>query len=287
MSRRIGARALSAAARAYLRLDGAAGRARVAAHGLATGFFSTALTAEEQGALSIAIYQRAAGATRERALASWEAAWLARRLPAAPARVLVGAAGEGPEVRHLVAAGYRVDALEPAAAASEQVRAIAGVGEVWTARYEELSAAVLDGAANPASAARGRRYDAVLLGWGSLSHVLEARERQRLLEALAQLAPSGPILVSYLVTARAPGRAVRLGGALGRLCAAPRPRRRGGGHAARGARAVGGGVGVGAQLYARERAHVADVAGRSFESDDDGALYPHATLTPRRANLKR
>jgi len=91
---------------------------------------------------------------------------------------------------------------------------------VWVARYEGLTRAILDGELNDATPLCSRRYDAVLLGWGSLSHVLHPVERSRVLHACTLLAPSGPILASYLATG-GEGRALQLGASAGRLLATP------------------------------------------------------------------
>jgi hypothetical protein len=203
----------------YLRVDGGLERLRHAALGVAGGFFSAALSPEEQSAVSVRVYERTFRKSPRRELTDWEKEWFARRLPAPPASVLVGAAGQGPEVAELVTRGYRVDALEPSPAGARASLA-AGAETVLVARYEDLARAVLEGTSGPASGLAARRYDAVLLGWGSLSFVLEARERARLLRACDRLAPRGPILSSFLglPARRAPSnRAHASGSAAGRI----------------------------------------------------------------------
>jgi len=66
-----------------------------------------------------------------------------------------------------------------------------------------------------------RGFDAVVLGLGSLSHVLDARGRVVLAGALARMCPAGHILASAVAAPRArgvsrPGRAARMGRALAR-----------------------------------------------------------------------
>ncbi len=267
---------LARVARGYLQAGGWLGRARAAAHGVATGFFARALSLEEQGQVSIAIYQAAAGRRPARALAAWEIAWFERRLPAPPARILVAAAGEGPEVRHLVERGHRVDAFEPAPGAALRCRGVIGAGEVHVARYEDLTRAILDGEGNGAAPLRGRRYDAILLGWGSLSHVLDADERRRVLAACTLLSPSGPILASFLTSEA--NRALDLGASAGRLLAAPVAHLR---HqsSAPPAEATAFGAWFGfIHLFAPfEMRQLADSVGRRL-LDDDATSYPHATL---------
>jgi hypothetical protein len=162
---------------------------------------------------------------RHRGLApqAWEPAWLARRLPAAPARVLVGGCGAGRELLALQAAGFAVDAFDPAPALGALARRRAGT-RVGVFRYEELARAVLDGD-GPAAAWAEERYEAVLLGWGSLSHVLERGEQARLVRALDRLCPRGPILASFWSCDEMPHpatRAERQGQAIGRRVAALR-----------------------------------------------------------------
>ena len=73
-------------------------------------------------------------------------------------------------------------------------------------------------------------FDAVLLGLGSLSHVLDAAARVRLLETLARACPRGPILASALtpprgaagIEASREGRAARMGRAAARPLRAAR-----------------------------------------------------------------
>jgi hypothetical protein len=64
-------------------------------------------------------------------------------------------------------------------------------------------------------------YDAALLGWASLTHVLEEPNQDALFEALTELVPHGPILASFFLRSRfgavpaLDGRAHRLGQRLG------------------------------------------------------------------------
>jgi hypothetical protein len=121
----------------------------------------------------------------------------------------------------------------------------------------------------------------VQLGWGSLTHVLDARERERLLVACARLAPNGPILVSFLTQAFGAGdagRAARLGARLGRGLAGPLARLRGAAPAA-GQVAFGSWFGF-AHLFAPgELEALARAAGRRLVHEPTTS-YPHATLLP-------
>jgi SAM-dependent methyltransferase len=156
-------------------------------------------------------------------LHAWEKTWFQRRLRRPPGRILVGACGTGREAVALVEEGFRVDAFDPAPEfVAESRRRLAGRARVAQFSYEILSAAVLDGAAKLDQEFHRERYDAVLLGCGSLTHVLDPREQGRLLRALDVLCPAGPILASFFqadeTATQAPkaDRAMRFGLALGR-----------------------------------------------------------------------
>lgn len=184
------------------------------------GFLDAALTIEERGELGIALYDRRATGPQRTGLAHWERAWFDSELPQAPARILVGAAGTGREVAELRRRGLEVDAFEPSARSVDSAGAPAGTSSrIRVGRYEDLSASVLDARRTPLSPIAGVRYDAILLGWGSLSHVLAARERDRLFAACRWLCPEGPVLASFWFdeggTTSRWSRAERLGRRLG------------------------------------------------------------------------
>ncbi len=164
-------------------------------------------------ALSVGLGERGFAPSHQRGPLSWEPAWWDAALPPPPARVLVGGAGAGREVTALEARGYRVDAFEPAPALAE---ALAGAchGQSWTLTHEAVAAG--RGPTGP--------YDAVLLGWGSLSHVLEDSDRRALMRRCAALT-DGPILASvFLRDDRRPTRPAALGARLGAaLLGAERP----------------------------------------------------------------
>lgn len=156
--------------------------------------------------LSIALYDDAFDPDNDFAgLYPWEQAWFARRLPPAPARLLIGAAGSGREAVALEDLGYHVVALEPSRRAAEHcARRLKPGSTVVRGSYRELVTAVLDGMPSPVSLTPNDRFDAVLLGWGSFGQVLREEQRLRLLEACVALCPDGPILVSvFLLPAQA------------------------------------------------------------------------------------
>jgi hypothetical protein len=183
------------------------------------GFLGGALSADEKSRLGVALYD-AGSEYRAMPRYDWEDAWLARWLPPAPARVLVGGAGAGREVVALRERGHEVVAIEPSPDLAAECRAhTAGEVRIMLLRYEDLT---------PESLLAGERpFDAVLLGLGSLSHLLDHAARVRLLQVLAEVCPAGPILGSTPARPRvAPdrpmGRAAKLGRALARPIRAAR-----------------------------------------------------------------
>lgn len=244
---------------------------------IAGAFLSRALTSAEKSDLGVRIYNDSA-AHLGLAMHPWEEAWLARRLPPAPARLLVGACGAGREVVWLASADYQIDAFDPAGKMTGLAsRRLDDRAHIHTFLYEELSAAVLDGRDGPAAPLAGQRYDGVLLGWGSLTHVLDEAERLRLFRALHRLCPAGPILASFWCdhpTALAAGRADRLGGAAGRTVARwrkqstePSPREAFTVHA-----------GFVHRFTPEEIGALGAAVGRTVIWDQDDTHYPHATF---------
>lgn len=208
-------RAAAAAARAGQTLERAA-RAGTAAWGALLG---ESLSAAEREAVTLALYGRAGGELR--ALFPWEVQWFDAWLPRSGAALVAGA-GAGAEVRALVARGLTVDAAEPVPRLAAALAA-AGARRVFTADHAALAEGALSGM-GPAAGLRDARYAAVLLGWGSLTHVLDADVRRRVLAAVDRLT-AGPILASFWGAegaGPAPGgrlaqAGARVGRAVGRL----------------------------------------------------------------------
>ena len=168
--------------------------------GVASGALETflwqALTLEEKASLALEMYghRSTVGPVR---LYPWEEHWYRCELPPAPAHILVGGAGSGREMLALLAAGYTVSGFEPAVSLCESARRqLPGHVQFWRLSYEGLIAAPVD-----APPARYAPYDAVLLGWGSFSHVLDPSLRERLIRVIDQLSPTGPLLLSFLLEA--------------------------------------------------------------------------------------
>lgn len=120
---------------------------------------------------------------------------LARFFPPPPARLLAHGVGAGRELLALVAAGYELEAYEPAprlAAAATQLVAASGVRppvvgvlslQQWAAQQEAQGF--------------GQSYAAVFTGWGVWAHLVGQRDRLRVLEALRRACPEGPVLLSF------------------------------------------------------------------------------------------
>jgi hypothetical protein len=137
-------------------------------------------------------------------------------------RVLVGAAGAGRELVALEERGFSVVAFDPCAPFADAARSVADPtrSTVIHAAYEDLVAAA-EGRGGPlAEAVAGPPFDAVVLGWGSLSHVLPASARASLLRAVHTLAPNAPVLTSFAIevdSSAAPDSKGRVRDALRRL----------------------------------------------------------------------
>lgn len=151
----------------------------------------------EKEALSVDLYDASFRPENDHdGLYLWETQWFERRLPPAPARLLVGAAGSGREALALARLGYGVHAFEPSVSAFEICRARLGSDRVDRASYEDLIATILHDRSTSLRIQRDARFDAVLLGWGSFGHVLREADRLELLRACDRIAPGGPILLS-------------------------------------------------------------------------------------------
>jgi hypothetical protein len=266
---------LRSAVGVYSRLDVGAERLRSAIGHVLGGLLGNALSQAEKSELTIHLY---GVGTRPfaRALTEWERAWYLRSLPPPPARVLLGAAGDGREAEWLCDAGYSVDALEPSPQLVESLRLrLRGRGRAIRSSYEDWIAATSDPGRAPCSSWLEEPYDAVILGWGSLTHVLDPRDHAPLLAICNTLAGAGPILASFWVRAEgeAPrSRASTIGSMVGQGIA--------------GLRGLQVRVPMGEQFrthsgfaYVFTRAEIEGLAaavGRSVEWGEYG--YPHVTL---------
>ncbi|TAK24825.1 MAG: class I SAM-dependent methyltransferase [Myxococcaceae bacterium] len=220
------------------------------------------------------------GPTFAHGLFAWEREAFATAPFPPSGRVLLGGGGGGRELTGLCALGYEVVAFEPAPALSEALIAVAAKhprARALRGSYADLVLAARGGG-GPLGSLLGERYDAVVLGWASLSHVTDAAERASLLAALRSLAPGAPVLLSYLGPdddGRANGRVERLRAPLRRWLSRA---------AGRAAAAEGEGFVPGAGFYQRytpeEIEALASAAGYELAMHEREP-YPHALLAPR------
>jgi hypothetical protein len=268
---------VKAAVGLYGRLDVTAERARAALRGGLEGALASSLTPSEKSELTVYLYGLNVRPLAS-ALSAWEREWYLKGLPPAPARVLLGAAGDGREAAWLCDAGYSVDAFEPnSTLASKMQRRLGARVRVARASYEDLVAARSGERSTPYSAWFEHPYDAVILGWGSLTHVLDPRDHRPLLAASDRLSPTGPILASFWLRDESPpearqSRASTVGSAVGRRVAQWRGVR---------SRVPEGEVfrshcGFAYEFTRAEIEGLAAAVGRSVEWGEYG--YPHVTL---------
>jgi hypothetical protein len=165
------------------------------------------LPPEDRPALTAAIYSARAtylpgGERFEGGLFPWEERALADPSFPKSGRILLGGAGAGRELVALVERGYEVVAFDPCLAFADaaQRRCPASKAKVFHASYGDLVNAAA-GAASPAGPLAGLttepEFDAVILGWGSLTHVMPSPARTALFRALKVFAPRGPVLSSF------------------------------------------------------------------------------------------
>ena len=156
-------------------------------------------------------------------LYDWEQRWYADALPEPPARILVAGAGWGREMGALRDQGYTVVGFDPVEPPSTRVPT--GTTFIRADYGEFVKAALGRSPGGMLNAVLDTPFDAVILGWGSLSHVLDRDLRARIFAAAARVAPRGPILASFwcrpvgdeAVRSRLRERVIGLGTVLGRL----------------------------------------------------------------------
>ena len=188
------------------------------------GFALGALDTDERAALTSALYD-ARGDYKLEELFEWEEAWFEVDLPKPSTKILVGGAGSGREVKHLLAQGYQVVAFDPAHSFVLHARKNLANDDLlgfFTGGYEDLLGGEKDSGRTFRSEIKGQApYDAILLGWGSLTHTSTPQARLELLRQLKKLCPSGPVLASFWMmgddSQRYRSRAWRIGWRAGRL----------------------------------------------------------------------
>ncbi len=128
-------------------------------------------------------------------LFAWEEEVIKKYFPPARARILVGACGAGRELLGLSSQGYFVAGFEPLDVSAECAKSAIPKENLLAfsnSTYEDLVCGKLKEIESFAP------YDAVILGGGSISHLLENNMCKMLLEKVRKLCPDGPILLSWL-----------------------------------------------------------------------------------------
>lgn len=190
--------------RALLAADKAAARVENIREGLRDELLLAWIAEGDRAALTAALYASQdtylpGGHRFQAGLFSWEKRVIdGDRFPKG-GRALVGAAGAGREAMALVERGFDVVAFDPCAPFVEAARRVAPPDRaaVVHASYADLVDAAAGRGGPLAEVVSGPPFDAVVLGWGSLSHVMPARSRLALLRAVRALAPRAPVLASF------------------------------------------------------------------------------------------
>ena len=262
------AKCLSATAVAHARASTAMHRALAAGDAFVAGVLDASLADDEKSRLGVRLYDAAPHYRDPGQLFEWERVWFDKRLPKAPASVLVTACGAGREVIALTDMGYQVTAFEPA----PSLLALA-VQRVPAARFSRASYREWIERKETA------RYDAIVLGWGSLAHVLGASERAALLSAAHRACPTGPILASYWPAPQTrPGQARATGQRVGRAISAVR-----GVATSPTGDAWTANIGFAHGFSDAELRALADSVGRTLAIDGKPGDYPHAAFLHRSA----
>jgi hypothetical protein len=172
----------------------------------------------DRAALTAALYSGQAtympgGQRFKSGLFTWEKRVLDAPLFPRRGRVLIGAAGAGRELTALLERGFEVVAFDPCRPFADAARSVAasangGRALVVDATYDDLVDAA-EGRGGPLAAACRAPFDAVILGWGSLSHVMPRSARVALLRAALKVGPGAPLLASFALE---PERALPVAG---------------------------------------------------------------------------
>jgi len=139
--------------------------------------------------------------------------------PPPPAAILVGACGGGREIFGLLERGYRIAAAyDPVErfihALHEDPRLFALRDRVYVGTHQTVESLpplkqLIE---------KGTAVDAVVVGWGSYTHLRGAAHRVEFLRSVRRLCPRGPVLLSFFVEMGGePERLARLRASLRRL----------------------------------------------------------------------
>lgn len=162
---------------------------------------------EDRGDIGAALYARNAdygpgGRHHRHGLFEWEQRLLAHPSWPRRGRVLIAGAGGGREARVLVDRGYEVTAFDPCDAYAAALEEMLGPDRGHRASHADLVEAA--SRRGPLASLARERFDGVIYGWASISHLPSAAERDALVRATAALWPSAPIIASCAVPAHLP-----------------------------------------------------------------------------------
>lgn len=193
-------RGLPSVVRWYLRAGREWGRVQRLGDAVLVGTFLGLMDERSLTALDVAAYDTvtedvSTGSVRyndaehiRSGLTDWEREALTGYVPP-QGRIIVTSAGAGREVRGALELGYAAIGYEP----HEGLQA---AGDALLSG--EGHAGVLHRCARDAFPAEAPRADAVLVGWGSYSHIAPRHRRVAFLrDARARLDPGGPLIVSF------------------------------------------------------------------------------------------
>lgn len=209
--------------RAFLAVDAIATRLENGHAALRDELFLALIPASERVRVTAALYAKQrtylpGGHRYEQGLFPWEERAIAHARFPKRGHVLVGAAGAGREARGLAALGYRVSAFDPCEAFVDAASsALEHQGEIRFARgaYEDLEPAsrgvgpLAELLSQRDPRASEREVHAVVLGWGSLSHVAPHSARAKLLRDVRAVAPRAVVLTSFALHPDSPPVRVR------------------------------------------------------------------------------
>lgn len=163
-----------------------------------------ATSAERRQEITVSLYgpqpqYLPGGDSFERGLFYWEDEFLDRAEVSHGARILVGAVGGGREALFLAQMGYDVVAFEPSDLVEGALAAVRDLPHVTILRasYGDLIDA-LQRSQGPLGEFTSEPFDAVILGWGSLSNLISRPTPVELLTAIRNREHRTPVLSSFI-----------------------------------------------------------------------------------------
>lgn len=210
-----------------LAITGALGRVLPRLDSFLGGAALAGMDSEELKVLTSHIYD-SMGDLWQESLFEWEKKWFEQYLGPGVDKLLIGGAGAGREVKYFLEQNKEIVAFDGSprlARLGKKKYSDTSTCVFLSLTYEDLFYAT------SSDAAKGRGlvmdmgpYDAVLLGWGSFTHLTTHTDRVALLSFLREICPSGPVLLSFWMADSQEdvirsGQADRLGRRLGAVIA--------------------------------------------------------------------